>query len=450
MQPKTFIHQLHHMLSDRSLETWIRWSAEDDHIFCLKPYDPEFPGTVLKKNFKHGNVSSFVRQLHLYGFHKLQTGPGAASSGPAGDNEPPTHIIKSNKESMVWYFTHPSGYFYKGACQPDLARIQRKSNGVGKDGKRKNGLSPVCVSILDPSTRGAASPAAAAPPLEGAQRYTTPGYGDGMAHGVAPLHSTPAYADVAKRRSASSLDLLIHHPQSLPQQPLPAAAHQQQNPASHTPQPGPNHQPILRPSVFSVPQQLGTTAASPVASQHIASSNPPATPLEYYHYENNLQLLQRCMLTIVDILQVPPSQQNNIAKQNLNHLRSEILSMDSKWTTLRSYQPYYTSPHSSLSSEASGPLHSNPHSSSTAISLSMQGQPVSSTQKSSIFSNPRLSVASSASLSNGGGSVSGSSQYGGYYQQESKAPAPVFPPLQQQSQYAYPPPQHHTNHSQSY
>lgn len=140
MQPKTFIHQLHAILQDSDLDEWIYWSQTDSSIFILKPYDINFSTRVLKRFFKHGNVSSFVRQLHMYGFHKLS-------------NQSNNNFANSNdKTKTEWSFNHPTGLFYKDADSKTLNKIQRKTTGLGKDGKRKNILSPVSVSYINPDS----------------------------------------------------------------------------------------------------------------------------------------------------------------------------------------------------------------------------------------------------------------------------------------------------------
>lgn len=141
MHSKTFIHQLHAILSESHLQEWISWSTEDDTVFVLKPHDSGFSEMVLKRYFKHGNVSSFVRQLHMYGFHKITRVPENPTGGKNGNSS-------KDRSDIVWSFKHPQGHFRKGADVATLKKIQRKSAGVGKDGRRKNVLSTVCINYV--------------------------------------------------------------------------------------------------------------------------------------------------------------------------------------------------------------------------------------------------------------------------------------------------------------
>jgi heat shock transcription factor len=95
------------MVNDPSDHDLIRWSDTGDSFFVLD--QERFASEVLGRWFKHKNFSSFVRQLNMYGFHKiphLQQG-----------------VLRSDSDTEFWNFEHP--HFLRG--QPDmLCLIQRK------------------------------------------------------------------------------------------------------------------------------------------------------------------------------------------------------------------------------------------------------------------------------------------------------------------------------------
>ncbi|KAF9462709.1 hypothetical protein BDZ94DRAFT_1260572 [Collybia nuda] len=102
-----FLQKLFEMVNDPNNVELIRWSDAGDTFFVLD--HERFAREVLGRWFKHQNFSSFVRQLNMYGFHKiphLQQG-----------------VLRSDTDTEFWNFAHP--HFHRG--QPDLlCLIQRK------------------------------------------------------------------------------------------------------------------------------------------------------------------------------------------------------------------------------------------------------------------------------------------------------------------------------------
>ena len=102
-----FIHKLYNMLEDRSIEHLISWSNTNES-FVMSP-SPEF-SKVLAQYFKHTNVSSFVRQLNMYGFHKVSD-----------------VFHGGSPDSTLWEFRHGNGSFKKGDLV-GLREIKRRAS----------------------------------------------------------------------------------------------------------------------------------------------------------------------------------------------------------------------------------------------------------------------------------------------------------------------------------
>ncbi|KAG0348217.1 stress-responsive transcription factor hsf1 [Podila humilis] len=111
-----FLTKLYNMVGDEGSNNYIRWS-DDGHSFLVIKHI-EFAKEVLPKFFKHNNFSSFVRQLNMYGFHKiphLQQG-----------------VLLPDAESEQWEFSNP--HFQKN--QPDLlCLVSRKKASNGNEDK---------------------------------------------------------------------------------------------------------------------------------------------------------------------------------------------------------------------------------------------------------------------------------------------------------------------------
>ena len=102
-----FIHKLYSMLEDRTIQHLISWSNTNES-FVMSP-SGEF-SKVLAQYFKHTNISSFVRQLNMYGFHKVSD-----------------VFHTGNPESALWEFKHGNGSFKKGDLM-GLRDIKRRAS----------------------------------------------------------------------------------------------------------------------------------------------------------------------------------------------------------------------------------------------------------------------------------------------------------------------------------
>ncbi|KAI8096898.1 uncharacterized protein BX664DRAFT_257131 [Halteromyces radiatus] len=112
-----FLNKVYNMVNDPSSDDLIRWSADGKSFFVVRHED--FARSVLPRFFKHSNFSSFVRQLNMYGFHKvphLQHG-----------------VLHSDNDSEQWEFSNP--HFQRN--QPDLLLLVTRKKGRETDEKEQ-------------------------------------------------------------------------------------------------------------------------------------------------------------------------------------------------------------------------------------------------------------------------------------------------------------------------
>ncbi|KAJ2254094.1 hypothetical protein EV176_007358, partial [Coemansia sp. RSA 451] len=95
------------MVNDTQYQHLISWNFSGTSFVVCNIM--EFSRELLPKHFKHNNFSSFVRQLNMYGFHKV-------NKSPRGH--------RTMAENQIWEFSHPK--FNRD--RPDmLDQIKRKT-----------------------------------------------------------------------------------------------------------------------------------------------------------------------------------------------------------------------------------------------------------------------------------------------------------------------------------
>lgn len=64
-----FLRKLWKIVNDPTIDDLVGWCPDGESFVIRNP--PEFCYNLLPIYYKHNNMSSFIRQLNMYGFHKL-------------------------------------------------------------------------------------------------------------------------------------------------------------------------------------------------------------------------------------------------------------------------------------------------------------------------------------------------------------------------------------------
>ena len=106
----TFLLKLFNILNEDLYSNYIHWNKDGTSVVIS---DPEgFAKKVLPKYFKHNKLSSFIRQLNMYEFHKTKSKP------------------KTNKKNEQ-IFVHKD--FKKSKSEKDIEKIKSRKNNSKND-----------------------------------------------------------------------------------------------------------------------------------------------------------------------------------------------------------------------------------------------------------------------------------------------------------------------------
>ncbi|CAI4036441.1 hypothetical protein SMKI_15G2860 [Saccharomyces mikatae IFO 1815] len=181
-QNAIFIHKLYQILEDDSLHDLIWWSPSG-LSFMIKPV--ERFSKALATYFKHTNITSFVRQLNIYGFHKVshdhssndtnggdEANTNDDSSGnknTSGDENNGVSVQEKERSNptKIWEFKHSSGIFKKGdieglkhikrrASSRNSSSINSRKNSSNQNYDTDSGVRARPSSVQDPSTSSSA------------------------------------------------------------------------------------------------------------------------------------------------------------------------------------------------------------------------------------------------------------------------------------------------------
>ncbi|KAJ1916239.1 Heat shock transcription factor [Mycoemilia scoparia] len=132
----SFLNKLYSMVEDPASNDLIHWSADGQTFIGKLTRHEELAKEVLPRFFKHQNFSSFVRQLNMYGFHKVPH----LQQGVLKADDP-------NAES--WEFSNPN--FQRG--QPDLLHYVKRKKGTKSQEPESSSATtpqPDNISLLSP------------------------------------------------------------------------------------------------------------------------------------------------------------------------------------------------------------------------------------------------------------------------------------------------------------
>ncbi|KAJ1982991.1 Heat shock transcription factor [Dimargaris verticillata] len=113
-----FLSKLYRMVDEAKTNDLICWSERGDSFYVI--HQEDFAKSVLPHFFKHNNFASFVRQLNMYGFHKVP--------------HPQQGVLKADVDVERLEFNHP--HFKRD--RPDLLCFVMRKRAKGDEDKPQN------------------------------------------------------------------------------------------------------------------------------------------------------------------------------------------------------------------------------------------------------------------------------------------------------------------------
>lgn len=110
-----FIAKLYSILSDPRYQSYIRWSQDGRSFIIIDP--TEFCSGVLSEHFKHSNMSSFVRQLNKYDFHKMKSDESTKMQYGTGMWEFAHKYFRRDRMDLIGQITRKPSAVEQGAVR---------------------------------------------------------------------------------------------------------------------------------------------------------------------------------------------------------------------------------------------------------------------------------------------------------------------------------------------
>ncbi|CAN1275821.1 Heat stress transcription factor A-3 [Linum perenne] len=130
-----FLSKTFDLVDDQGLDSVISWGGRGESFVVWDPV--EFSRTVLPRNFKHNNFSSFVRQLNTYGFRKVDADKWEFAN--EGFRQGQRHLLRNiQRRKMISTHVGESGLEReverlreeRGTMMQEVVDLQRQQRGA--------------------------------------------------------------------------------------------------------------------------------------------------------------------------------------------------------------------------------------------------------------------------------------------------------------------------------